>query len=43
MAEITSNMIFKQRGGGIMSKQGLEFLQDMSVARYESKNGMTRL
>ena len=43
MEEITSNMIFKQRGGGIMSKHDIEFLQDMSVARDEANNGMTRL
>ena len=43
MEEITSNVIFKQRGGGIMSKKDIEFLQDISVARDEANNGMTRL
>ena len=43
MEEITSDVIFKNRYGGIMSENGIAFLQDMSVARDEANNGMTRL
>ena len=43
MEEITSDMIFKNRYGGIMSEKDIVFLQDMSVARDEANNGMTRL
>ena len=41
--EITSDMIFKKRYGGIMSETDIAFLKDMSVARDEANNGMTRL
>ena len=43
MEEITSDTIFKKRYGGIMSEKDIAFLQDMSVARDEANNGMTRL
>ena len=43
MVEITSNVIFKQRVGGIISRKDIEFLQDMSVAIDEANNGMTCL
>ena len=43
MEGITSNMILKKRYGGIMSEKDIAFMQDMSVARDEANNGMTRL
>ena len=43
MEEISSDVIFKKRYGGIMSEKDIAFLQDMSVARDEANNGMTRL
>ena len=43
MEEITSNMIFKQRDGGIMSKNDIEFLKDLYVAIDEANNEMNQL